>query len=61
MWVTAVDGLAYNISVARCIMINVYNNIIAVYDKDHEITLKQCASYEEAVREFNDLLQLLNQ
>lgn len=61
MWVTAVDGLAYNISVARCIIINLYNDIVAVYDADYEIRLKQCASYEEAVREFNDLLQLLNQ
>lgn len=61
MWITAVDGFAYNLSVARCIMINIYNNIVAVYDADYEICLKQCTSYEEAIRQFNDLLQLLSQ
>lgn len=61
MWITAVDGFIYNISMARCIMIDEFSNIVAVYDTDYEICLKVCASYEEAEREFNDLIQLLNQ
>jgi hypothetical protein len=61
MWIAMDDGFAYNIAAAKSIMIDKNDNIVAEYDNGHQILLRVCTSYEEAERQFNDLLQLLNQ
>lgn len=61
MWVTTSDGIAYNIKAAKSIRIDENDNIVAGYDNNHQVLLKVCTSFEEAIREFNDLIRLLNQ
>ena len=60
MWIAMTDCIAYNLKAAKSIRIDENDNIVAEYDNNHQVLLRVCTSYEEAVREFNDLLQLLS-
>lgn len=60
MWITVSNGFTYNLKAAKSIRIDKNDNIVAEYDNGHQVLLRVCTSYEEAVREFNDLIQLLS-